>query len=175
MEATQNSKAFSNHKSLKDLFIQKELNMRKRRQSKLLKDYDFKFSYQPGKANVVANALSIKYLHISSLMVREFDLIEQFRDLSLVCEVILINMKLGMLKLTDNFLNGIRESQTLDVKLVDLRVLFNQVEVEFFLPSSDRRTDWGDYLVFGGFVESLCPRERRCLGWFLEVGYVCLK
>jgi hypothetical protein len=42
-------------------------------------------------------------------MVREFDLIEQFQDLSLECEVTPISVKLGMLKLTRNFLNEIRE------------------------------------------------------------------
>jgi len=43
-------------------------------------------SYHPGKANVVADALSRKSLHMSALMVKELELIEQFRDLSLVCE-----------------------------------------------------------------------------------------
>ena len=49
---------FSDHKSLKYLFSQKELNMRQRRWMELLKDYDFLLQYHPGKANVVANALS---------------------------------------------------------------------------------------------------------------------
>ena len=78
---------FSDHKSLKYLFSQKELNMRQRRWLEFLKDYDFELSYHPGKANVVADALSRKSLHMSSLMVREMDLLEQFRDLSLACEV----------------------------------------------------------------------------------------
>jgi len=50
-----------------------------------LKDYDFELSYHPGKANVVADALSRKSLHVAALMTREMDLIEQFRDMSLVC------------------------------------------------------------------------------------------
>ena len=78
---------FSDRKSLKYLFSQKELNMHQRRWLKFLKDCDFELSYHPDKANVVADVLSRKSLHISSLMVREFDLLEQFRDLSLVCEV----------------------------------------------------------------------------------------
>ena len=49
---------FSDHKSLKYLFDQKELNMRQRRWMEFLKDYDFELKYHPGKANVVANALS---------------------------------------------------------------------------------------------------------------------
>ena len=49
---------FSNHKSLKYLFDQKELNMRQRCWMEYLKDYDFELLYHPGKANVVADALS---------------------------------------------------------------------------------------------------------------------
>ena len=78
---------FSDHKSLKYLFDQKELNMRQRRWLELLKDYDCGLNYHPGKANVVANALSRKTLHISARMVKELKLLEQFRDLSLVCEL----------------------------------------------------------------------------------------
>jgi len=61
---------FSDHKSLKYLFDQKELNMRQRSWLELLKDYDFGLNYHPGKANVVANALSRKMLHMSTMMVR---------------------------------------------------------------------------------------------------------
>jgi hypothetical protein len=57
---------FSDHKSLKYLFDQKELNMRQRRWLELLKDYDFSLNYHPGKANVVADALSRKTLHLSA-------------------------------------------------------------------------------------------------------------
>ena len=46
---------FSDHKSLKYLFTQKELNICQRRWLKLLKDYDFELSYHLGKANVLAN------------------------------------------------------------------------------------------------------------------------
>lgn len=67
---------FSNHKSLKYLFNQKELNMRQRRWLEFLKDYDFGLNYHPGKANVVAYALSRKSLHRATLMVRELDLIK---------------------------------------------------------------------------------------------------
>ena len=50
---------FTDHKSLKYLFTQAELNMRQRRWLELLKYYDFSIEYHPGKANVVADALSL--------------------------------------------------------------------------------------------------------------------
>src|SRR3954467_14733939 len=117
---------FSDHKSLKYLFDQKELNMRQRRWLEFLKDYDFNLSYHPGKANVVADALSRKTVHMSALMVKEMDLIEQFRDLSLVCEGTPTSVKLGMLKLTSGILEEIREGQKTDVELVDKLTLINQ-------------------------------------------------
>jgi hypothetical protein len=51
---------FTDHKSLKYFFTQKELNMRQRRWLELLKDYDCTINYHPRKANVMANAFSRK-------------------------------------------------------------------------------------------------------------------
>ena len=51
---------FSNHKSLKYIFTQQDLNMKQRRWMEYLEDYDFTLHYHPGKANVVVGALSRK-------------------------------------------------------------------------------------------------------------------
>ncbi|GJX52947.1 putative reverse transcriptase domain-containing protein [Tanacetum coccineum] len=51
---------FTDHKSLQHILRQKELNMRQRRWLELLADYDCEICYHPGKANVVADALSRK-------------------------------------------------------------------------------------------------------------------
>ncbi|GJS91963.1 putative reverse transcriptase domain-containing protein [Tanacetum coccineum] len=49
---------FTNHKNLQHILDQKELNMRQRRWLELLSDYDCELRYHPGKANVVADAVS---------------------------------------------------------------------------------------------------------------------
>ena len=53
-------RVFTNHKSLKYVMTQRELNLRQRRWVEFLKDYDCTIEYHPGKANTVADALSRK-------------------------------------------------------------------------------------------------------------------
>ena len=60
---------YTDHKSLKYLFTQQDLNMRQRRWLELVKDYELEIHYHPGKANVVADALSRKE-HCNHLSVR---------------------------------------------------------------------------------------------------------
>ena len=47
---------YSDHKSLKYIFMQPNLNMRQRKWMEFLEDYDFTLHYHSGKANVMANA-----------------------------------------------------------------------------------------------------------------------
>nr|GEZ86631.1 retrotransposon protein, putative, Ty3-gypsy subclass [Tanacetum cinerariifolium] len=65
------------HKSLKYIFTQRELNMRQRHRLELLKDYDTNIQYHPGKANVVVDALSRKSGIIAGIKVEK----EIIRDL----------------------------------------------------------------------------------------------
>ncbi|WVZ84237.1 LOW QUALITY PROTEIN: hypothetical protein U9M48_031289 [Paspalum notatum var. saurae] len=60
---------YTDHKSLKYILTQPELNMRQRRWLELIKDYDLEIHYHPSKANVVADALS-RRAHCHVLEVR---------------------------------------------------------------------------------------------------------
>ena len=74
---------YTDHKSLKYIFQQKDLNLRQRRWMELLKNYDCTILYHPSKANVIANALSRKSMsslaHIAPMkrsLVREIHQLE---------------------------------------------------------------------------------------------------
>ena len=58
---------FIDHKSLKYLLTQKELNLRQRQWLELFKDYDCIVDYHLGKANVVADTLNRKTISVLSL------------------------------------------------------------------------------------------------------------
>ena len=64
-------KNFTDHKSLKYFLTHKDLNLRQRWWLELFKDYDCIIYYHPGKANVVADALSRKM--ISALVLKDYD------------------------------------------------------------------------------------------------------
>jgi len=58
---------FTDHRSLQYIFNQRDLNLRQRRWLELLKDYDMTILYHPGKANLVADALSRKAVSMGGL------------------------------------------------------------------------------------------------------------
>ena len=82
-----------------------------------LKDYDFELLYHPSKANVVADALSQKRLHISAMMVKELELIEKLGDMNLGIQLSEDCIRCGVLTLTSDVLGTIREQQKNDAEL----------------------------------------------------------
>ncbi|WVZ90936.1 hypothetical protein U9M48_037186 [Paspalum notatum var. saurae] len=109
------------HKSLKYIFTQSKLNMRQKRWLELIKDYEPEIHYHPGKANVVADALSRKsYCNLLtgeelSTELLEFVSTEQLNELRVRCTLddqirqaqkycpSVVELKVGMVKgiLTD--------------------------------------------------------------------------
>jgi ribonuclease HI len=75
---------YTDHKSLKYIFTKLELNMRQRIWLELIKDYELKIHYHPGKANVVADALSRKsQVNMLPAHPMLFELAKEFDKLSL--------------------------------------------------------------------------------------------
>ncbi|XP_073275430.1 uncharacterized protein [Primulina huaijiensis] len=108
------------HKSLKYLFTQKELNMRQRRWLELVKDYDCTISYHPGKANVVADALSRKSgLQLGSMIPKPLLLDLQKSEIALVEEGTIA--RLSALVIRPTLIDRIKHEQQLDTLLLDLR------------------------------------------------------
>ena len=75
---------YSDHKSLKYIFTQRDLNMKQRGWMEFLKDYDFTLHYHPSKENVVADALSRKSRGVlASIASREWRMLETVRQFRL--------------------------------------------------------------------------------------------
>jgi hypothetical protein len=75
---------YLDHKSLKFIFIEPDLNLRQGRWLELIKDYDLGINYRPGKANVVTDALSyMAYLNGLIMETMPFDLCEELDKLNL--------------------------------------------------------------------------------------------
>jgi hypothetical protein len=75
---------YTDHKSLKHIFTQSELNMRQRRWLELIKDYELEIHYHPGKANVVADALSCKAsCHCLTVKTSDITLCQEMEKLKL--------------------------------------------------------------------------------------------
>ena len=75
---------YTDHKTLKYIFTQKDLNLRQYRWLEIIKDYDLEIHYHSGKANLVANALSQKE-HVHAAIVAQLpdELAEDFEKLNL--------------------------------------------------------------------------------------------
>ena len=77
-----------------------------------LKDYEFRLIYHPGKANVVADALSWKSLHASWMMFKEDELVKSFRDLKLGVVLTPHSLRLNQLRVTSDFKSQIAQAQS---------------------------------------------------------------
>ena len=103
---------YTDHKSLKYIFTQPDLNLRQRRWLELIKDYNLDLQYHPGKANVVADALGHK-AHCNALRRRLLptELAKELKHLNLQ---IVSQGTANMLKVQPTLEEQIRQAQKED-------------------------------------------------------------
>ncbi|KAL0551959.1 hypothetical protein IC582_011052 [Cucumis melo] len=128
---------FTDHKSLKYFFTQKELNMRQRRWLELVKDYDCEILYHPGKTNVVADALSRKVSHSAALITRQAPLHRDLERAEIAVSVGAVTMQLAQLTVQPTLRQRIIGAQSNDPYLVEKRGLAEAGQAEGFSISSD--------------------------------------
>jgi hypothetical protein len=106
---------YTDHKSLKYIFTQSNLNLSQRRWLELIKDYDHGINYHPVKANVVVDTLRRKS-HVSQLVVDSvpFELCEEFDKLNLR---IIANAEVMEMEVGSSLLQEIRRGQVEDEKI----------------------------------------------------------
>ena len=76
---------YIDHKSLKYIFTQKELNMRQRRWLELMADYNIDLQYHPGKVNVVPDTLNRRpEANMVVQLTQQEELLKEMRRLDLM-------------------------------------------------------------------------------------------
>jgi hypothetical protein len=109
----------SDHKSFKYIFTQPDLNLRQRRWLELIKDYDLGTNYHPGKANVVADALS-RRSHLNMLATRELlpEFCTEFEKLNLGW---VLNAEIVAMEVDSMLEQDIRKGQLEDAKIQEIK------------------------------------------------------
>jgi hypothetical protein len=129
---------YIDHKSLKYIFAQTYLNLRHRRWLELIKDYDVGINYHPGKANIVAAALSRKKHCNATLAIRMRPELRQefgYLNLAIVNEVAMVVEMEPMLEAE------IRKAQLEDEKLKKIQQLIKENKTSDFT-EDDHGTLW---------------------------------
>jgi hypothetical protein len=108
---------YTDHKSLKYIFTQSDLNLRQRRWIELIKDYDLRINSHPGNDNVVDDALS-RMSHTNHLVVKSipFELCDEFAKLKIVA-----NMKVMEMEVGSSLLQEIRRGQVKDEMIQEIK------------------------------------------------------
>jgi hypothetical protein len=122
---------YTDHKSLKYIFTQQDLNLHQRRWLELIKDYDLNINYHPGKANVVADALSRKsYCNLLELQEQRPELYKEFAKLNLG---FVSNTKVVAMEVEATFEQDIRKGQLNDEKITEIKELTKEDKAPGFV------------------------------------------
>jgi hypothetical protein len=130
---------YSDHKSLKYIFTQPDLNLRQRRWLELIKDYDLGINYHPGKANVVADGLS-RRSHLNMLATRELlpEFCEEFEKLNLGW---VSNTEVVAMEVASTLEHDIQKGQHGDAKIQEIKVQIREDKAPGF-SVDDQGTLW---------------------------------
>jgi hypothetical protein len=152
---------YTDHKSLKYIFTQLELNMRQRRWLELIKDYELEIHDHSGKANVVANAL-IRKSQVNMLAAHPmtYELAKEFDRLSLG----FLNNTQGVTnELEPTLEQDIRKGQKDDEKINEIRQLFVYGKGKDFLEDAEGVVWFKDRLCVPDIksIWELIPKEAH--------------
>jgi hypothetical protein len=138
----------TDHKSLKYIFTQKNLNLRQRCWMELIKDYDLEIHYHPGKANLVADALSRKeHVHSAFVVQLPDELAKDFERLNLG---IVTHTEGVTIELEPTLEQEIHKGQIGDAKIQEIRDLIMEGRVPEFT-EDEQGTIW--------FKDRICVPE----------------
>ena len=163
---------FTDHKSLKYLFTQKDLNLRQRRWMELLKDYDYTIDYHPGKANVVADALSRKSIGSLAMQTIQLPLMVELRKLGVELEMHASGALFTSFQLRPILVDQILEAQLEDPYLVSMRKKVEEGEQSDFAIRDDGALVIGSRLCLPT-VEELKRQvleEAHCSAYAMHLG-----
>jgi hypothetical protein len=129
---------YSDHKSLKYIFTQTNLNLRQRRWLELIKHYDIKINYHPRKANIVADALSRKK-YCSAIFARRMRL-EMCQEI-IYLNLAMVNETAMAVEIEPTLEVEIRKAQLQDEKLREIQQHIKENKTKDFT-EDDNRTLW---------------------------------
>jgi hypothetical protein len=143
---------YTDYKSLKYIFTQKDLNLRQRRWLELIKDYNLETHYHSDKANLVADALSRKE-HVHSAVVAQLpnEIVEDFRRLNLG---IVAHTKGVTIDVEPTLEQEIRKGQMGDAKIQEIKDLITEGRGPEFT-EDEQGTIW--------FKDSICVPDIESL------------
>jgi hypothetical protein len=160
-------KVYSDHKNLKYIFTQTYLNLRQHRWLELIKDYDIGINYHPGKANIIADALSHKK-YCNAMVVRRMKL-ELRQEIGYLILAI-VNEPAMIVEMEPTLEVEIRRAQLEDEKLEKIRQLIKENKASDFT-EDDHGTLWlGKWICFPNLksIQELILRETHDIAYLIH-------
>jgi hypothetical protein len=161
---------YTDHKSLKYIFTQKDLNLRQHCWLELIKDYDLEIHYHPGKANSVTDALSQKG-HVHSAIVAQLldEIVKDFRRLNLG---VVAHTEGVIIDVEPTLEQEIRKGQVGDAKIQEIKDLITEGRGPEFT-EDEQGTTWFTNQICVPEIESLREtilKEVRDLDYSIHPG-----